>query len=141
MSLAREQFPEAELYEADGVNEGEPTPDVHDIGMWRFVFRVDEGTVFVKTVKPWGDLENPELIRQPWLEDVVIPQPLPMDVTQADKLLKEKGHYSGPYKTVTLRWPLYPGRNEPYYIFGTPDQRLGWYFVGIYSQTVEHVSG
>ncbi|WHM37541.1 hypothetical protein [Streptomyces sp. BPTC-684] len=59
-----------------------------------------------------------------------------LELTAADKLLKEKAHYSGPYKSVTLRWPLFPGMNEPYYIFNTPD--FGHYFVGVYSQQVKH---
>lgn len=137
VQVARDQYPDAELYEADGSSE-ELTTDWHDIGTWRFVFRVEEGHVFVKTVKPWDDLDEPELIRKPWAGDVIIPMPLPMDIAEADQLLKDKGHYVGPYKTVTLRWPLSPGRNEPYYIFEAG--RRGWYFVGVYDQTVEHVS-
>ncbi|MEU6718695.1 hypothetical protein ABZ897_45135 [Nonomuraea sp. NPDC046802] len=134
---AREQYPDAELYEANGTSE-EPTSDWKDVGTWRFVFRAEEGTVFVKTVKPWDDLDEPELNREPWVGDVIIPLPLPMDIAEADQLLKDKGHYVGPYKAVTLRWPLGPGRHEPYYIFETG--RRGWYFVGVYDQTVERVS-
>ncbi|EST34914.1 hypothetical protein [Streptomyces roseochromogenus] len=138
VSAAREQFPDAEFYEADGSNPDQPTPNVHDIGMWRFVFRVEEGTVFVKTAKPWGDLDQPELVPHPWLEDRVIPQPVPMDITAADKLLKEQGHYAGPYTNVTLRWPLFPGVTEPSYFFKTVG--LGFISVGVYSHQVRHVS-
>ncbi|MGI5341423.1 hypothetical protein ACQEVS_30475 [Streptomyces sp. CA-181903] len=133
--LVREKFPEAELLEGDGVSPDGPTDDVRKVNQWRFVFRAEEGTVIIKS-RTWGEFDQPELIPQPWLQDRVIPWPVPMDITAADKKLKESG-YTGRYRTVTLRWPLFPGMNQPYYIFGT---ELGHYFVGVYDGKVKHTA-
>lgn len=131
--LVREKFPAAELYEGDGTSPSGPTTDVAKINEWRYVFRAgDGGTAIIKTVS-WGEFGPIEYIDQPWVEDVVIPWPVDMDITAADALLKKAG-FTGPYGAVTLRWPLGPQKGEPCYIFGL---EAGQYvFVGIYSKTV-----
>ncbi|GAA3162163.1 MULTISPECIES: hypothetical protein [Streptomyces] len=141
LRIVRVPYPEAELYEAEGTSDsGNPTENWHDIGTWKFIFRVNsiegEMTASVKTVKPWGDLTQPELGEA--YADYVIPRPLAMDITRADELLKET--YTGPYKSVTLRHPVSKGDCEPHYIFSTPSpEKEGWYFVGVYDDKVDHV--
>ncbi|QCX76471.1 hypothetical protein C9F11_13990 [Streptomyces sp. YIM 121038] len=68
--------------------------------------------------------------------DRIIPWPVNLELTEADKILREKAHYTGPVNEVDLRWPLFPGMNEPYYVFSTP--QFGHYFVGVYSHQVRH---
>ncbi|MCJ1304280.1 hypothetical protein MMC08_007092 [Hypocenomyce scalaris] len=53
---------------------------------------------------------------KPWLQDLVVAWPIEMDAVEADALLKKAG-YNSQYDEMTLRWPLYPGINQPYYIF------------------------
>ena len=79
------------------------------------MFQVPGGTAII-TGTSWGEFGPIDFIAQPWLEDVVIPWPVQMELTEADQLLKQAG-YAGPYGAITLRHPLYPGSTEPCYIF------------------------
>jgi hypothetical protein len=57
----------------------------------------------------------------------LVPWPVAMDITEADTALKQAG-YSGTYNEVMLRQPLYPGMDEPCYVFsmtGGPDICVG----------------
>jgi len=127
------KYPDAQLYEGDGTPPNGPTSNVADVNEWRFVFRAgDGGTAIIKNVS-WGEFGPIEYIDQPWVEDVVIPWPIEMDITKADELLKQAG-FTGTYGAVTLRWPLGPQKGEPYYIFGLTTGQ--YVFVGVYSGTV-----
>jgi hypothetical protein len=69
----------------------------------------------------------------PLLGNFIIPWPLPIDVNEADHLLKAAG-YTGTYGAIALQWPVVPGFDEPYYIFQmTGGQRV---FVGVNSRRV-----
>ncbi|UQI45806.1 hypothetical protein M1P56_16305 [Streptomyces sp. HU2014] len=50
------------------------------------------------------------------------PQPLPKDITQADKILQGRDQHTGTHNTATLRRPLHPGTNEPSYYSKTVEQ-------------------
>jgi hypothetical protein len=131
--LVRDQYPDAELYEGDGTPPNGPTTNVQDVTSWRFVFRLPNNRTALIHSTDWGEFGPVEVVDQPWLEDRVIPWPIEMDITEAAQLLQHGGH-TGPFGAVTLRWPLYPGSNQPYYIFGMTD---GTYvFVGIYDKSV-----
>lgn len=136
------KYPNAQFYEADGYPEGNGTnPD--DVQTWRFVYNIPAGskecpdvpyntTVMLRYIKgTWGNLDH---VCEPWLEDVVIPLPIKMDLKDAIILMQKAG-YTAPFNSVTLRWPLYPGVKEPSYIFGIPSQKV-WVFVGVYSKKV-----
>lgn len=131
--LVTQKYPGSQLYEGDGISPSGPTTNIKDVNSWRFVFQVpDNGTAIIKS-SVWGEFYPIQYIPQPWLEDVVIPWPIKMDITQADQLLKQAG-YSQAYGAVTLRWPLYPGIEQPYYIFSLT---TGVYvFVGVYDGSV-----
>jgi len=112
-----EQYPEAKLYEADGVASGGPTQDPNKIDKLRVVFQnADNTTVIIKSTT-WGEFGEPKLIDEPWLEDVVIPWPIDMDLPKATELKKEAG-YDGAFNNVTLRNPLGPKKTNPFFIFG-----------------------
>lgn len=132
--LVREKYQNAELYEGDGISPSGPTTNVEDVNSWRFVFRAGDGGTAIVRSTVWGEFGPIQYIPEPWLEDRVIPWPIEMDITQADGLLKRAG-YTGPYSTVTLRWPLYPGTNQPFYIFQTG--REDFVFVGVYDGSVK----
>ncbi len=115
--IVTEKYPEAKLYEADGSSSSGPTTDPLKIDTLRVVFRNENNsTVIIKSTE-WGEFGEPELIPEPWLEDIVIDWPVEMDLADANKLKEEAG-YSEPYATVTLRNPLGPKKSNPYYIFG-----------------------
>ncbi len=116
--IVTEQYPEAKLYEADGVATGGPTTDPKGIDQMRVVFQnPDNTTVIIKTIE-WGEFGEPQLIPEPWLGDVVIHWPINMDLPEANKLKEEAG-FKEPYSNVTLRNPLGPKITNPFFIFGT----------------------
>jgi len=115
--IVTEQYPKAQLYEADGTASGGPTTDPAKIDQLRVVFRNENNTTVIIKETAYGEFGPPQLIREPWLEDVIIQWPIKMDLPQANEL-KEKAGYGDPYGTVTLRNPLGPTRSNPYFIFG-----------------------
>ncbi len=137
--LVNEQYPGSVLYEGDGLSPGGPTINIRHVNSWRFVFRTaDGGTAFIHSTV-WGEFGPITYIPQLWLGNMAIPWPIPMDIAQADELLKRVG-FTGAYGTVTLRWPLYPGSDQPYYIFNMVDG--GYLFVGTYDGSItRHSAG
>ncbi len=115
--IVTEKYPEAKLYEADGIALDGPTTDPANINQLRVVFQnVDNSTVIIKETG-YGEFGEPQLIPEPWLEDIVIPWPVEMDLPEANSL-KEAAGYTNAYTTVTLRNPLGPKPSNPYFIFG-----------------------
>jgi hypothetical protein len=115
--IVTEKYPQAQLYEADGVASGGPTKDPNRIDRMRVVFQNPGNTTVIIKSTVWGEFAPPVLYNEPWLEDVVIKWPVAMDLPQANAL-KEKAGYSSPYTTVTLRNPLGPKLGNPLFIFG-----------------------
>jgi hypothetical protein len=131
--LVQDEYPGAKLLEGDGIPPGGPTTNPKDVTSWRFVFRTASGgTAFIYTTV-WGEFTPVEYVPKPWVGDIVIPWPIKMDIVEADKLLKGHG-YTSPYRAVTLQWPLAPGNEQPFYIFGFGP--FSFVFVGIYDGSV-----
>ncbi|PZF70841.1 hypothetical protein [Taibaiella soli] len=131
LNLIKAQYPDAQLYEVDSVS-AQPTSNPNDLKQMRIVCRAGAGTAIIQATG-WGTFGPVQYIDSPWLEDQVINWPISMDITEADKLLKAAG-YTGDYRNVTLRKPLYPGVYEPSYIFGMIN---GLYvFVGVEDKKV-----
>jgi hypothetical protein len=117
VKIVTEKYPDAKLYEADGTASGSPTTDPTKIDRLRVVFRnSDNSTIFIKETA-YGEFGEPQLVREPWLEDIIIQWPVDMDLPAANKLKEEAG-YTKPYGAVTLRNPLGPTPSNPYFIFG-----------------------
>lgn len=115
--IVTEQYPQAILYEADGFASEGPTIDPAKIDRLRIVFQnVNNSTLIIKEIG-YGEFGKPQLIPEPWLEDIVIPWPIAMDLPKANTLKEEAG-YRQPYGAVTLRNPLGPTQSNPYFIFG-----------------------
>ena len=135
--LVTEKYPAAQLYEVDGTSSSGPTTDPRDISQLKAVFTGGNNNTILIYSTVWGEWKDMKYIDEPWLEDVVIPWPIDMDIVEADKLMKAAG-YTGTYTNATLRHPLYPGSNEPLYIFGMTD---GVYIsVGVNTKTVKPIS-
>lgn len=133
--LVNAQYPGSQLLEGDGISPSGPTTNPQNVNQWRFVFRTkDGGTAFIRT-RTWGEFYPIEYTHMIWVEDIVIPWPIKMDITEADRLLKQAG-YTQPYYGCTLRWPLTPNPDvkEPYYIFTMGGGR--YVFVGVYDGKV-----
>jgi len=115
LALITTSYPEAVLYEVDATGTG-PTSDPTEISQLRIVCSVNGGTALIASTDlfTFGPVDS---VPQPWLGDMQIPWPVNLDVMEADILLQGAG-YQGPFQTITLRHPVYPGLNEPYYIFG-----------------------
>jgi hypothetical protein len=127
--LVRAQYPEAQFYEADLAN---TAPG----GQWRFVFNdpssTPNGTVIIERLE--RGFGEPHHIGEPWVEDRIIPLPISLGLEEARSLCKAHG-CGGEVGAITLRWPLYPGVNEPYYILAMPaENRRCW--VGVNSREV-----
>lgn len=126
--LVKEKYSDAQLYE---VTARPPLPHLvsnpNDLSHLDLVFHTSKGTAFVSSIG-WGEFGPITFIDQPWLEDVLIQWPIKMDITEADQLIKKAGQ-AGKYGVCVLRHPLYPGVEEPYYIFS---MATGEYvFVGV----------
>lgn len=116
--IVSEKYPDAKLYEADGVATGGPTTEPTGIDSMRVVFQNSDNTTVVISTTTWGEFGEPEQISQPWLGDRVIDWPIDMDLPKANQLKQDAG-YNQPYTTVTLRNPLGPKKTNPFFIFGT----------------------
>lgn len=114
----KEDYPKARLYEAEGVATGGPTTEPAKIDHMKVVFQNENNTTVIIEEVGYGEFGEPQLISDPWLEDIVIPWPIPMDLPEANELKVNAG-YKEPYSAVTLRNPLGPKRTNPYFIFNT----------------------
>lgn len=119
--IVTKQYPQAKLYEADGIAMAGPTTSPAQVNHMRVVFQNINNTTVIIEETGYGEFSNPILVPQPWLEDVVISWPIKMDLPEANKL-KEKAGFKQPYSTVTLRNPLGPKPGNPCFIFGSKGQ-------------------
>lgn len=115
--IVSDHYPDAKLYEANGTASLGPTTDPAKINQLRVVFQNSNNTTVIIKETGYGDFGAPQLISEPWLEDVVIQWPINMDLPQANQL-KEAAGYLNSYGAVTLRNPLGPKLSNPYFIFG-----------------------
>lgn len=133
----KEKYPESSLYEVDGTSSTGPTTNPNDINNLRAVFTGGDNNTIMIFSTTWGEWGNMKYIDQPWMGDVIIPWPIEMDIVNADELLKAAG-YTGAYNNCTLRHPLYPGSNQPLYIFGMAEG--GFIAVGVNDKSVKPIS-
>jgi len=125
------ECPGAEFYEADAAI-ADPGMTADDVKGWKFVFNFPEyRTAFISYEDSL--FSNVTVVDSPWLEDCIIRE-LKMDLPEAVTLMR-KANYNDKFVDLTVRWPLYPGTKEPFYIFSCPE--LGWVFVGTNSKKVK----
>lgn len=112
-----EKYPQAKLYEADGISTDGPTTQPAQIDRMRVVFSNEDNTTVIIKETGYGEFGEPILYNEPWLEDIIIDWPVKMDLDKATKLKEEAG-YTEPFGAVTLRNPLGPVQTNPFFIFG-----------------------
>jgi hypothetical protein len=128
--LVAGECPQSELYEADATI-ADPGMIVDDVKGWNFVYNFPEYRTAFISYKD-STFSDVTIINSPWFEDCII-KDLKMDLVEAIKLMR-KANYNDKFVDLTVRWPLYPGCKEPFYIFSCPE--LGWIFVGTNSKKV-----
>lgn len=130
--MVKGEYPDAVLWEGDAkVKDSCMTAD--DFLGWQFLFGIGEGyqkTAIVLYLD--STFSNVTVVNAPVFEDVIIPE-VKMELTEAIELMR-KANYSDVIAAANLRWPLYPGNDEPYYIFGCP--KIGHVFVGVNTKNV-----
>jgi len=134
VGIVKEYFPNANLYEVFGVSSRGWTRNWTDIDQLNAVFGVmlnkkDRSARLCS--EKWGEW-GPVVLGGLWVEDMVIAWPIKLDLEEAVQLMYSSG-YTGTFNNTTLRWPVGPGYDEPYYIFHTPDRYI---FVGVNSHEV-----
>lgn len=130
--VRKQEGSDAQLYVGIGTPK-EPTTNVKDVTNWRFIFTLsDNRTAYIQTIS-WGEFGPIKVVDEGIVGNRNIPWPFDMDITDAAKLLQQAG-YTGPFETVTVRFPLYPGINQPFYIFDMTDGSQ--VYVGIYDGSV-----
>ena len=129
--IMQAQEAEAELYEADATNIDTVGMTVDNVRGWKFVYYLpNDRTGFITYTD--STFSNVSIVDAPWFEDRMIKN-VKMDLVEAIKLMR-KANYSDKFVDLCLRWPLYPGNEEPFYIFSCP--KIGWIFVGTQSNKV-----
>lgn len=129
--MVKEECPEAVLFEADAFNIDTAGMTADDIKGWHFVFWAGDDKTAMIDYKDslFGDVT---ILPYPTLEDCFIKK-LDMDLPESIELMR-KADYNDKFVAANVRWPLYPGCDEPYYIYGCPD--VGHVFVGTVSKKV-----
>lgn len=132
-AIVRKRYPGAQLLEADIDLE-------RFVCGWRFVFDVpaagfkDTHSTAILCHDGTRFQMPPQHIEAPWPSDKPIPLPIDMDVEEAEDLALRAG-YSGAVTSISLRWVLFPGIDEPHYILTIPEKDV-LVFVGLYSRKV-----
>lgn len=135
--MVNTKYPGSELLEADGFPPKGSTTNPREVTNWTYIFRTPDGGAATISTTTWGHFTPIKYNPKAFLGNVAIPWPIKMDIVEADQLLKKTG-YTGPYRAVSLGWPLYPGNTETYYIFTMSNGET--VFVGTKSKSVEAVN-
>ncbi len=103
-----------------------------DFISWKFIYWIDiKSSVFIEYKD--GLFSNITPKPEPILEDYIIREPVEMDLVEAIDLMR-KANYDDVIAAANLKRPLFPGSDEPFYIFGS--KKFGHIFVGTISKTV-----
>jgi hypothetical protein len=109
-------YPDAVLFAVD-TGHSAATTNPNDISHLFIACRVN-GATNTATITSTNALafDPVQFVGHPMMGTCDLPWPITMDVMQAAILLEQAG-YTGTFTSFAYRWPLYPGLNEPYYIF------------------------
>ena len=131
--LVTEKYPEAKLLEVEGTASAGSAQRWLDIDELRVVFRAGKAATALIDSEGWNEWGPVRYIKKPWVEDVVISWPIKLELASAVQLMRDAG-YKDSFVGVTLRYPLYPGIKQAYYIFAFGDGK--YVFVGVEDHTV-----
>lgn len=119
-SLIKDQYSDAKLYEVDATPlTRQPVDNEYGLVNNRIVCGLDNNKTAIIQSNGWGSFGPIQVIPSPWLEDVIIPWPVALEIHDAFSILRKAGYELG-VKNVTLRHPLSPDPeiDQPFFIFG-----------------------
>lgn len=133
LNLIKKQYPNAKLLEVDATPlTRKPVDNEWGLVNNRIVCGLSGNKTAIIQSTGWGEFEKVQTIDSPFLGDQVIPWPVSLDIHDAFAILRKAGYKGGVY-AVTLRQPLIPGDDQPFYIFnvgnefiavGTQDKKI-----------------
>lgn len=105
-----------------------PVTSPFQLGQMKIIASVEISKIIahntaILTSTGWGEFGAIETSLEPWLGDVVVDWPIKLELLEAFGLMQAAG-FTDPIDAMTLRQPLYPGLEEPYYIFSFPDGKF-----------------
>lgn len=137
------KYPEAAFYEAQGYlipndSIGCKVDGTIDPQQFKAVYRKPVNQTVVATFDEEGK-PSIEVIKSPWLEDIVTTPYPPLSIDQAiDILVKKYGNDAIGEGPATYRHQLFPGEAEPRYFIGT----LGaLHTVNVYTRKIDEPAG
>lgn len=133
IQLVRLNYPNSNLYQIDGVASQGPTTNPLDLDDWQLLCRTAAGGIASIHFTWEQEFRAIAHLPQGWIENRIIPWPISMGLMDAIALIRLAG-YTHPFQAIALRWPLFPGVQEPFYIFGLANQTF--VFVGVYTRAV-----
>ncbi|KAM0541470.1 hypothetical protein ACHAPJ_013235 [Fusarium lateritium] len=133
-NLIKKQYPDAALYEVDATPvTRKPVSNEWGLVNNRIVCGLNGKTAIIQSTG-WGEFGPVQVIDSPWLGDVVINWPVSLEIHDAFSILR-KGGYKQPVEAVTLRQPLYPGDDQPFYIFSIGNEFIA---VGVNDKKIQN---
>ncbi|KAF9775823.1 hypothetical protein IL306_006050 [Fusarium sp. DS 682] len=122
LNLIKKQYPNANLLEVDATPlTRKPVDNEWGLVNNRIVCGLSGNKTAIIKSTGWGEFGKVQTINSPFLGDQVIPWPVKLDIHDAFTILRKAGYKGGVY-AVTLRQPLYPGDDQPFYIFNVGDE-------------------
>ncbi|EMT71317.1 hypothetical protein ACKRZS_012935 [Fusarium odoratissimum] len=119
LNLIRKQYPHANLLEVDATPlTRKPVQNEWGLVNNRIVCGLSGNKTAIIQSTGWGEFGKVQTINSPFLGDQVILWPVTLDIHDAFTILRKAGYKQAIY-AVTLRQPLYPGDDQPFYIFNT----------------------
>lgn len=116
-NLIKKEYPDAQLYEIDATPATkEPVFNEWGLVNNRIVCRLDGNKTAIIQSNGWGSFGSVQTIDAPFLGDVVLKWPVSMVIHDAFSILRKAG-YEQAVSAVTLRQPLNPTDDQPFYIF------------------------
>ncbi|KAF5580926.1 hypothetical protein FPANT_9131 [Fusarium pseudoanthophilum] len=119
LNLIKKQYPNANLLEVDATPlTRKPVKNEWGLVNNRIVCGLSGNKTAIIQSTGWGEFGKVQTINSPFLGDQVISWPVDLDIHDAFTILRKAGYKQAIY-AVTLRQPLYPGDDQPFYIFNT----------------------
>ncbi|KAF5989080.1 hypothetical protein FCOIX_116 [Fusarium coicis] len=119
LNLMKKQYPNANLLEVDATPlTRKPVQNEWGLVNNRIVCGLSGNKTAIIQSTGWGEFGKVQTINSPFLGDQVISWPVALDIHDAFTILRKAGYKQAIY-AVTLRQPLYPGDDQPFYIFNT----------------------
>ncbi|KAF5535396.1 hypothetical protein FPHYL_13203 [Fusarium phyllophilum] len=119
LNLIKKQYPNANLLEVDATPlTRKPVENEWGLVNNRIVCGLSGNKTAIIQSAGWGEFGKVQTINSPFLGDQVISWPVALDIHDAFTILRKAGYKQAIY-AVTLRQPLYPGDDQPLYIFNT----------------------